>query len=480
MIGRAVFWIGASLGASLWSPAQELPTVVQQKCSVCHPAPRPTALRRDVWPDVNGLMVDFMDEAGIPITQSEFDQIEAFYRVNSPLDLAVIPDNYAADTLSWSRETIGKPPQSERPQITSLIFTDLDGDGTEDDIVVTDNNLGAVTWISRDGNRWSEKIIGSLSSPVSARPFDFEGDGDIDLAVSAMGDIYPSDQLTGSLHLLVNDGAGNFKSRVLVKGVARITDSIPRDFDGDGDHDILISLFGWRSTGGVGLLRQGDDGTFAFEKLVELNGCMRVFPNDPDGDGIPDFVALFAQQHEMIVQFANDGTGTFSNRILAQANHPSFGSSSIALRDLDGDGDEDILYTNGDMMDENPEPKPYHGLRWLENRGNGEYRVRHLVNMPGCYDAEAVDLDGDGDLDVVFSALYFHWEEHDFPALAWLENRGGFEEFVPRRIAYAPSNLANIAIGDIDGDGKPDIVGGGMHVPGPTGRTGRLTLWRQE
>jgi len=211
--------------------------------------------------------------------------------------------------------------------------------------------------------------------------------------------------------------------------------------------------------------------------ILDVNGAMRVIAIDADGDGRPDFIALITQQHEAIVQFVNRGDGKFDNRIVTRANHPSFGSSNIRLADLDQDGDEDILYTNGDMMDENPEAKPYHGLRWLENDGRGNYTLHYLAGMPGCYDAEPVDLDGDGDLDVVFSSLNFLWPEHDFPSLAWLENRGGFRDVVPRRIAYAPTNLAKIAIGDANGDGKPDILGCGMHVPGPLDRKGRLTLW---
>jgi len=62
------------------------------------------------------------------------------------------------------------------------------------------------------------------------------------------------------------------------------------------------------------------------------------------------------------------------------------------------------------------------------------------------------------------------------PSLSWLENDGQ-QNFTRRRIAYSPSNLATIAVGDLDGDKRPDIVAGGLHIPGPMGRHGRVTAW---
>ncbi|MEM7602560.1 MAG: VCBS repeat-containing protein, partial [Verrucomicrobiota bacterium] len=251
------------------------------------------------------------------------------------------------------------------------------------------------------------------------------------------------------------------------------------DFDNDGDIDFVLAMFGWRDTGQIGLLRQLDSGEFELEEIYVINGAMRVLTNDVNEDGRPDFVALITQQHEAIMQFTNEGNGKFSDSLISRANHPAFGSSGIQLADLDRDGDEDILYTNGDMMDENPEPKPYHGAQWFENLGGAKYAVHHLVAMPGCYGSQIVDFDRDGDLDLVLSALYFQWKDHDFPSLIWLENLGGFRDFTRRRIAYAPTNLANIAVADFNNDGLLDIAGGGMHVPGPLDRKGRVTLWIQ-
>ena len=56
------------------------------------------------------------------------------------------------------------------------------------------------------------------------------------------------------------------------------------------------------------------------------------------------------------------------------------------------------------------------------------------------------------------------------------------EDIMPGIIRIHPPHDMRVgyATADIFVDGKPDIVGGGMHVPGPPGRAGRLTLWQQK
>lgn len=456
---------------------QDVPPVVAAKCSICHPIPRATALPSPGWPNALNTMTSLMADANVPITKDELSEITAYYTRNSPPVLQQIPDNYEDSSLAFSRVSAGIVDVAERPQVTSLHFDDIDGDGAKDDLIVTDANLKSVSWLRLENGQYRETVVATIEGAVETTTFDFEGDGDIDIGVSSMGIIHPNEDLIGSFHLLLNNGKGEFEHRLLVDGTPRIAEAMAADMDADGDMDFVLAMFGWRYTGGIGYLEQQADGSFKYSQVLELNGCMRILKNDVNHDEFPDFIVMVAQQHEAILQFLNSGIGQFSAKFITRANHPAFGSSSINLADLDQDGDEDILYTNGDMMDENPEPKPYHGIRWLENDGAGNYELHYLAGMPGCYDAEAADMDGDGDMDVVFSSLNFFWDAHDFPSLAWLENRGGFRDVVPRRIAYAPTNLAKIALGDINGDGLIDIVGGGMHVPGPLGRKGRLTVW---
>jgi hypothetical protein len=154
---------------------------------------------------------------------------------------------------------------------------------------------------------------------------------------------------------------------------------------------------------------------------------MQVEERDYDGDGRLDFVALISQEHESLVLFRNDGNGRFESEVLDRAPHPACGTSGFQLVDLDRDGDLDILATNGDMMDEISLAKPYHGVRWLENI--------------------------DGHLDIVVSSL----------------------NFTASKIIYSPTNLATMDVGDINHDGIPDVIVGGLHVPGPLGRHARVT-----
>ena len=174
-----------------------------------------------------------------------------------------------------------------------------------------------------------------------------------------------------------------------------------------------------------------------------------------------DFVTLLAQQHETVLAYINKGTGDFSfeQKVIYAAPHPNWGSSGFELVDLDKDGDVDVLLTHGDTFDDGI-VKPYHGIQWLENTGGFPFVEHTLAQMPGVHRAQAADMDGDGDLDIVAAALLAGGSDVDektLPALAWLEQtKPGV--FTRHTIEMGFPRHASLDLGDIDGDGDIDIV----------------------
>jgi hypothetical protein len=68
------------------------------------------------------------------------------------------------------------------------------------------------------------------------------------------------------------------------------------------------------------------------------------------------------------------------------------------------------------------------------------------------------------------------WSDRDVPSLVWLENDGR-QSFQLRPIDTSPTHLVTVACGDLNGDGRDDIVAGGLYMRPPFDRVGRVSAW---
>ena len=92
---------------------------------------------------------------------------------------------------------------------------------------------------------------------------------------------------------------------------------------------------------------------------------------DFDGDGINDVVAGFSQDDEELWGLENLGGGRFAPRLLYRTVNFDLGSAGLVKVDLDRDGDMDLLLPCGDYLeDRHAYPQPYHGCLWFENQGS--------------------------------------------------------------------------------------------------------------
>ena len=308
---------------------------------------------------------------------------------------------------------------------------------------------------------------------------DVDRDGDLDVVVAYLGSGRPTDDLIGGVQLLINEGAAGFRSMPILTGVARVADVQPGDFDGDGDMDFAVAVFGGWTVGYLAWLEQVSPLHFNEHRVITKNGGIHVPVLDIDADGDLDFIGLLSQHHEEVSAFVNDGKGRFTETILWKAPHPIYGSSGIALADLDGDRDLDVVYTNGDAHDMDTAAKPYHGVQWLENRGKLRFEYHEIARLYGAYGASVSDLDGDGDPDIVVTSQINKWQDDDAESLVWLSNdgKGSFKKHLISRFPY---ELVTVDAADLNGDGKADLVSGAMHLKPPDKRITRATIWYQQ
>ena len=340
-------------------------------------------------------------------------------------------------------------------------LADLDGDGDLDFVLGRKGggDANTVYWFEYRGpGDWAEHVVGHDSrSDVGLAALDVDRDGRVDLVCSGVWYRNPGDPRTREFARHVFDEAGDGAH-----------DVVAADIDRDGRPDVATMVGG---KDGLRWYRIGDDPTKPWRRVVIGDGVHAAIApagvGDLDGDGDPDVVRANGW-------FENaDGRGT----AWAWHRNIPFGKEGgygMAVRcqvvDLDGDGDRDLVMTDNDIAASD--------AAWIENvDGRGLTWAKHPLPMPDgpgrdFHSLAVADLDGDGDPDVFTCEMddergrFFAWENLDGKAAR-------FERHV---LLDARLGGHEAQVGDVDGDGDLDIcskpwtpmpgnaVGGKMHV----------------
>ncbi|MGY8655678.1 MAG: FG-GAP-like repeat-containing protein [Verrucomicrobiia bacterium] len=286
------------------------------------------------------------------------------------------------------------------------------------------------------------------------------------LYVTVIGDFEPSDELNGSVMLLGKPSPGKAPSAyTLLDKLARPSDALFVDLNEDGREDIIVSQFGY-ILGQFGWFENmGPDG-YRPHVLMEYPGAIRSLTYDFNKDGKLDIALLVGQGREGVYLFTNLGGGEFDMEPLL-LKHPSWGHSDMALGDFNGDGEIDLLVTNGDNGDRGQyrhEMKPYHGARIYLNDGKNKFTEAYFFPLNGAYRTIPRDYDGDGDLDIAVTGYFPDYVKSPGESFVYLENQGDMK-FSPFTFPEAVTGKWLVMdAGDLDGDGDLDIVLGAYNL----------------
>ncbi len=294
---------------------------------------------------------------------------------------------------------------------------------------------------------------------------DLDGDGDLDLHLAGHGCV------AAAAH---NDGKGHFTyvdpALDIPRGV-REQQALPYpggeirlafDFNEDGKTDILAS---WHDGGGV-LYRNdsqpGEPPAWRFKRPGTLDhfnrGCAMA---DMDRDGNVDYLAdAGGHASRQLLLLFGDRDGSFGRRQLLAASHEEGGPICV---DIDADGDLDLLISR----------RGYHppGRRVLLNDGELHFTdatERCGLSIDGGSIHGAGDVDRDGDLDLIC----IDGSQAPFILSVYLNDGSGRFQNNPdaivnaEKLRPASANWGGAVVTDFDNDGQPDIVVNGRYFLG--------------
>jgi hypothetical protein len=341
-----------------------------------------------------------------------------------------------------------------------IAAADIDRDGNLDlttaDSRENDQGTGlSLSWLANDGKGNFKRYFIQTNEPKLLERHvvgDVNGDGRLDVVVVK--------NLGNQVLWFENSGTPRdgqlWKRHVITSDLPRAYDVCLTDLDGDGALDVAASSYkGGQIAWFANPVKLDGDPEWK-KHLIEdkLDDTRTIRAADFNGDDRRDLLAT-ARASNLVLWYENPGrpaTGPWKRHVIDdQAIHPTHGHPV----DLDGDGDIDVVMAVGMLAP--PGTKNSHQIVWYENVGKPgkglEWKKHVIGELENAFEVVAADLDGDGHIDVVATS----WSPRG--QLVWFHNpgdpRGKWKKYV---LKDNWSHANQVIVADLNKDGRPDII----------------------
>ena len=344
----------------------------------------------------------------------------------------------------------------------SVAAGDVNGDGKLDLVVVT-NSLVAVLLGNGDGT-FQQPLSYGLGGyfALAVVVADVNGDGRPDLLVANLC-ADSSCYTNGSVGVLLGNGDGTFQAAQTYDAGDYYANSLAvADVNGDGKFDVLVS-----TSESVGVLLGNGDGTFQPASAYGQGGinANSVAIADVNRDGKPDLlvanecVSTSRCSNGSVNVLLGNGDGTFQADLSYESAVGSSPVPSVVTADLNGDGNVDVLVTN---ECDSYKGCPNGSVQVLLGRGDGKFQLPVSYSSGGsnAFSAAVGDVNGDGKPDIVVTNQCDSVGDCTNGVVSVLLGNGDGTFRSPVSYSLGESGGYFVALGDVNGDGKLDIAVG--------------------